>query len=339
MGIFQFLNEIWRAARGANGAGIDFVIIYTALGAAIWGFTLFKVFLTEGLQVASGERSQLPRILTKWLLIAGAFAVWPTAANEIWNGITRIAQILFPDLNAILDTMNGAMMRMSAYSEAETNLQVLLRFVRDPVSYVGGTVLNGLLIIIGMFALFLCYMLILINIAGSLAILTMNLVIGPVFFGLAFDRDFRSPAVQWFTATLSYFLLMPLYGLALHMAAAVAGAGLTLTISGFVSAPQIAAQLLGPFMSVGIVFSANKVVSALVGGAAGSGLGSSFMGAVGASAMLIPGGGGGMVRATAASVGQVARNITAGGNSGGAPSPAGSTPSSSTAKASQANNA
>ena len=163
MGIFQFLNEIWQAARGANGAGIDFVIVYTALGAVIWGFTLFKVFLTEGLQVASGERSQLPRILVKWLVVAGAFIVWPTAANQIWVGITRIAQLLFPDLNAILDTMAMAMTRMSEYAEAETNLQVVLRFIRDPLAYVGGTVLNGLLIIVGMFALFACYMLILIK--------------------------------------------------------------------------------------------------------------------------------------------------------------------------------
>lgn len=114
---------------------------------------------------------------------------------------------------------------------------------------------------------------------------------------------------------------MPLYGLALRMAAAIAGAGVPMSAIGFVSSGQIAAQLLGPFMAVGIVFSANKVVSALVGGAAGSGLGSSVLGASAIGVSLIPGGG--MIRATAGAASAAARTASSSGgttssNSGGA---------------------
>ena len=70
------------------------------------------------------------------------------------------------------------------------------------VSSVLGTIYNftlgGFFVLIGMAALFLCYALIMINIAGSLTILAMNLVLGPVFFALAFDRDFRSSRVKAF---------------------------------------------------------------------------------------------------------------------------------------------
>jgi len=50
--------------RGGTG-GPDFVVVYTALGAVIWAFLLFKVFLTEGLSVASGNKTELPKILVK----------------------------------------------------------------------------------------------------------------------------------------------------------------------------------------------------------------------------------------------------------------------------------
>jgi hypothetical protein len=165
----------------------------------------------------------------------------------------------------------------------------------------------------------------------------MNLVIGPVFFGLAFDKDFRSISIHWLSAALSYMLLMPLYGLALHMAAAIAGASIPPDWTGFNSAGQIAAQLLGPFMSLGIVFSTNKVISALVGGASGSGLGSSVMGgamaAGGMAAALVPGGG--MIRATANAAGAAINTAQGGGsnNSGGS----GQTVNSPSVKASQRN--
>ena len=122
--------------------------------------------------------------------------------------------------------------------------------------------------LIGMIALFLCYALILINIAGSLTILAMNLVLGPVFFALSFDRDFRGHAQHWFAAVLSYFMLIPLYGAALTVAATIAGAAVPANLFGMPSSAQVMAQVIGPFMSVGVVFSTNKIVNALVGGAA-----------------------------------------------------------------------
>jgi len=339
MNLFDFLNQLWGVARGTMG-GPDFVVIYSAIGGGLFGFLWFKVFITEGLQVATGHRSELPRILAKYLLIALMFLVWPVASNRIFAGVSTLAGMFFPDLNEILSTMGIAMTRMSDTEQADFSVKSLIMAVirLNPVSLAATTILNGILIIIGMLTLFLCYMLILVNIAGSLAILAMNLVIGPVFFGLAFDRDFRSISVHWFTAVLSYALLMPLYGLALRMAAVIAGAGVPPTAIGFISSGQIAAQLLGPFMAVGIVFSANKVVSALVGGAAGSGLGSSVLGAAAIVTSLIPGGG--MIRATAGAASAAARTAsgssnTTVSNSGGM---AGSGATSPTARAAKGGN-
>src|SRR5437764_13505153 len=108
-----------------------------------------------------------------------------------------------------------------------------------------------------MIALFLCYALILINIAGSLTILAMNLVLGPVFFALSFDRDFRGHAQAWFAAVLSYFMLIPLYGSALTEASTIAGAAVPANLFAMPSSAQGMSQVVGPFMSAWVVFPTN----------------------------------------------------------------------------------
>jgi TrbL/VirB6 plasmid conjugal transfer protein len=191
--------------------------------------------------------------------------------------------------------MASSMGYMEGSQQATANSQGL-------VSTVLGTLYNftlgSLFTLIGMIVLFLCYGLILVNIAGSLTILTMNLVLGPVFFALAFDRDFRGHAQKWFAAILSYFMLIPLYGAALTVAATIAGAAVPANLFGLPSGAQVLAQVVGPLMAVGVVFSTNKIVNTLVGGAAGSGLGSMAMGAAGIGISLLPGGA--VVRSTVA---------------------------------------
>jgi hypothetical protein len=295
MNISDLLTTIWAALRGNIGGGQDYIVVYTALGAILWAFLLFKIFLQEGLQIASGHNSELPRILVKYLFIAAAFAVWPQAANSIFAAIKALAAMFYPNLNQLLDTMTDSMIMMTGGQQAAANSQGL-------TSTILGTVYNftlgSFLVGIGTIVLFLCYGLILVNIAGSLAILAMNLVLGPVFFALSFDREFRSHALHWFAAVLSYFLLIPLYGAALTVAAAIAGAAIPPSLFGLPSSAQIVAQFIGPLMSVGIVFSVNRIVNALVGGASGSGLGSMALGVAGIGISLLPGGA--IVRSTAA---------------------------------------
>ena len=269
MNLSDLLTTLWMALRGNIGGGQDFIVVYTALGAILWAFLLFKVFLQEGLQVVTGYGTELPRILVKYLFVAGMFAVWPQAADSIFSAIRTLATIFYPSLNDLIDTMTDSMRFMEGSQQAASNSQGL-------VSTVLGTLYNftlgSIFVVVGMAVLFLCYALILINIAGSLTILAMNLVLGPVFFALAFDRDFRSHALHWFAAVLSYFVLIPLYGAALTVAATIAGAAIPTNLFGLPSSAQVAAQLIGPLMSVSVVFSTNKIVNALVGGAAGSGL-------------------------------------------------------------------
>ncbi|NLT68056.1 MAG: hypothetical protein GXX84_15745 [Acidobacteria bacterium] len=295
MNLSDLLTILWQALRGYIGGGQDFVVVYTSLGAILWAFLLFKIFLQEGLQVVTGHGSELPRILVKYLFVAGIFAIWPQASDSIFSAVKVLAETFYPNLNSLLDTMAGSMRFMEGNQQAVANSQGL-------VSTVLGTLYNftlgGLLEAIALIVLFFCYALILINIAGSLTILAMNLVLGPVFFALAFDRDFRSHAQHWFAAVLSYFMLIPLYGAALTVAAAIAGAAVPTELFGLPSSTQVAAQLIGPLMSVGVVFSTNKVINTLVGGAAGSGLGSMAMGAAGIGASLLPGGA--IVRSTVA---------------------------------------
>jgi hypothetical protein len=295
MPMADLLNTLWAALRGRIGGGQDFIVVYTALGSVLWAFLLFKVFLQEGLQVATGHHSELPRILVKYLFVAGIFAVWPEASNTIFAAIQVLATTFYPNLDSLLDTMAGAMATMEGSQQAAANSQGL-------VSTIAGTLYNftfgGLFMLIGMIILFLCWGLILVNIAGSLTILAMNLVLGPVFFALAFDRDFRSHALHWFAGVLSYFILIPLYGAALSVAAAIAGAAVNPQLFGLPSIGQFMAQILGPLMAVGVVFSTNKIVNALVGGAAGSGLGSMTLGVAAMGISLLPGAA--VVRSTAA---------------------------------------
>ncbi|MGH8613299.1 MAG: hypothetical protein ACREYF_15115, partial [Gammaproteobacteria bacterium] len=74
---------------------------------------------------------------------------------------------------------------------------------------------------------------------------------------------------------------------------------------GVPSMPQVLTQVIGPILSVGIVFSTNKLMNALIGGAAGSGAGSTVLGLTGVAANLISGGA--LTRATGVATGAAAR--------------------------------
>jgi TrbL/VirB6 plasmid conjugal transfer protein len=285
LSVATILDQIWKALRG-DGPMPDFVLTYAALGAVVWGFVLFKGFLQEGLRVATGEHSELPKLLVKYLFVAALFTIWPQAADKLFTGVTAIANFFYPSLDQLLEGMNASLGEISSTGQAATNAQGLTAAILGALyTFTIGNVLN----LVGMLVVFLCYGLVLINIAGSLTILAMNLVLGPVFFALAFDRDFRSLSLTWFGTVLSYFMLMPLYGAGLVVAAKLLGIGLTTTMSGLPSGTQILAQLLGPILSVGVIFSTNRVVNTLVGGASGSGAGSIALGLAGIGASLIPG--------------------------------------------------
>ncbi|MCI0623429.1 MAG: type IV secretion system protein [Acidobacteria bacterium] len=297
LSISQILKNIWAALRGAGGAGagMDFIVVYDSLGAILFAFLLFKVFLTEGLHVAMGARTELPRILVKYLFVAAMFAVWPRAADALFAAVTSLADLFYPSLDTLLQGMNTPMTALTTTNQAATNTQGLTETI------LGGLynfTIGNLLILVGTIVLFLCYALVLVNIAGSLTILAMNLVLGPVFFALAFDKDFRVHSHKWFSTVLSYFLLIPLYGAALAVAAQLLGTSLPANWFGLPSGPQMMAQLIGPIMSVGVVFSTNRIVNSLVGGAAGAGAGSMVLGLAGVGAHLIPGGA--VLRSTAA---------------------------------------
>ncbi|HVN81627.1 MAG TPA: hypothetical protein VMW38_21750 [Terriglobia bacterium] len=122
MSISILLDSIWLALRG-NGGGVDFVVVYSALGAIIWGFLLFKVFLQEGLQVAMGHPSELPRILVKYLFIAGMFGIWPQLSGHLFDAIKILASQFYPDLNKLLDGMAGSISFVSATDQAASNTQ------------------------------------------------------------------------------------------------------------------------------------------------------------------------------------------------------------------------
>jgi hypothetical protein len=310
-----FLLAVHNALRGRTAVnGLDFILVYDALGAVIWGFLLFKVFATEGLRVASGEKTELPRILIKYVVIAGLFFFWPlTAADRVFNAVVALTDMVFPNWDTLRDQFSVAMYRWSDYERAGGGTGGIISTIIGTVqNFTAGALLGTL----GGLMLFLCYILIIISMVGSITVLMMNLVLGPVFFALAFDKDFRQIALHWFTAVLSYFLLIPLYGAAFSVAITVAGAAIPGYVIGLISPGTAYAQLLGPFIAVGIVFSVNKVVNALVGGAAGSGIATSFMGVAGLTvASLIPGGG--MMRATANAAQQAARTVSNGGANSG----------------------
>jgi len=305
----DLLTLIWDALRGRTAInGHDFIIIYDALGAIIWSFLLFKVFATEGLRVASGEKTELPKILIKYVFIAGLFFFWPlTAADRIFRAIIALTDMVFPDWNVLRDQFQNAMYRWADYESAAGGVGGIIKTIVGTIqNFTAGALLGTL----GGLMLFICYILIIISMVGSITVLMMNLVLAPVFFALAFDKDFRPIAMHWFNAVLAYFLLIPLYGAAFTIAITVAGAAIPGHVIGLISPGTAYAQLLGPFIAVGIVFSVNKVVNALVGHAAGSGLASSALGVSIAAASIIPGGG--MAGATARATGQTVRAATGG---------------------------
>jgi hypothetical protein len=284
----DLLTLIWDALRGRTAANsLDFILVYDALGAVIWGFLLFKVFATEGLRVASGEKTELPKILIKYVVIAGMFFFWPlTAADRVFTAIVSLTDMVFPNWETLRDQFSVAMYRWSDYERAGGHSWGIIGTIIGTVqNFTAGALLGT----IGGLMLFLSYILIIISMVGSITVLMMNLVLGPVFFALAFDKDFRQIAMHWFNAVLAYFLLIPLYGAAFTVAITVAGAAIPGHVIGLISPGTAYAQLLGPFIAVGIVFSVNKVVNSLVQGAAGSGLASSVLGVSVAAASMIPG--------------------------------------------------
>ncbi len=299
MNLAQLMDLLWNALRGRVNGGWDYVIVYTTLGAILWAFLLFKGFLQEGISVASGNRTELHRILIKYVFIAGMFAVWPMAADHIFNAVKILATHFYPSFTTLAESLVDKSEFMDGAMSSTTNSQGL-------VSTVLGTLYNstfGMLFIgIGAIVLCICYGLILICIGGSLTILAMNLVLGPVFFAMAFDREFRDYAMRWFMAVLSYFMLIPLYGAALTVGVVLLSAAMP-NPHGFssTSSGMVAAQILGPVLALGIVLSTNKIINALVGGASGAGLGHIALGIGSTAISLIPGAA--MLRATGAAGG------------------------------------
>ena len=293
MNLAQLMDVIWNALRGGLGGGWDYVEVYTALGAVLWAFILFKAFLQEGIQVAAGNRTELHRILIKYLFVAAIFAVWPAASTQIFSAVKTLAASFYPSLQSLTKSFMDQTVLMDQAMNASNNSQGL-------ISTILGTVYNAtigsLLFVLGAIVLFICYGIILVCIGGSLCILAMNLVLGPVFFAMAFDREFRPHALRWFMAVLSYFMLIPLYGAALSIGVAILAVAAA-NPTGTATSGQVAAQLLGPVLSLGIVLSTNKIINALVGGAAGAGLGQITLGIAGTALTLIPGAS--VIRATA----------------------------------------
>jgi hypothetical protein len=292
MNLSQLMDVIWNALRGRLNGGWDYVVVYTTLGAVLWAFLLFKAFLQEGIQIASGNHTELHRILIKYLFVAGMFAAWPIASDQIFNAVKILATNFFPSLQSLTTAFMDQTSIMDQAMNSNNNSQGL-------VSTILGTLYNvtlgSLLFGIGAIVLFICYGIILVCIGGSLCVLAMNLVLGPVFFAMAFDREFRPHALRWFMAVLSYFMLIPLYGAALNIGVAILAVAAANPF-GTATSGQVAAQLLGPVLSLGIVLSTNKIINALVGGAAGAGLGQITLGIAGTAATIIPGGA--MLRAT-----------------------------------------
>jgi len=107
MNLSDLMTVLWAALRGNLSGGLDFVVVYSALGAILWAFILFKVFLQEGLQVATGHGTELPRILVKYLFIAGMFAICPQASTSIFSAIKVLATTFYTSLNGLLDTIAG----------------------------------------------------------------------------------------------------------------------------------------------------------------------------------------------------------------------------------------
>lgn len=294
MNLDQLMDVIWNALRGRIAGGWDYVVVYTTLGAILWAFLLFKVFLQEGIHVASGDRTELHRILIKYVFVAAMFAVWPMASDKIFGAVKILATNFYPSLSSLTNSFMDRTTVMDQAMNASSNSQGL-------VSTILGTLFNvtlgSLMFGIGAIVLFICYGVILVCMGGSLCVLAMNLVLGPVFFAMAFDREFRPHALRWFMAVLSYFMLIPLYGAALTIGVTILAVAAANPF-GSATSGQVAAQLLGPILTLGIVLSTNKIINALVGGAAGAGLGQVALGVAGTTLALVPGGS--MIRATGA---------------------------------------
>ena len=286
-GIIDIIDILWLTLTG-NIGGINFIQQFSALGLLIFGFLVFKSLVGESVNLVTGRGTELPKTLIKYLFVTMLIAGWPWLADSLYLGVVNIVKAFFPDMQEVLSTMLSSWETIQQMEEARKVdrglFSKLLEVASNPNYAAGMLVLDGLLIAVSWLILILCYAIILINAVGAITILVMNLVLGPVFIALSFDKDFRSPAVQWMMTILSYTMLMPLYGAAIRMAAAIAGAasfvGLEqFTLSGInVSSGVMAARLLGPFLAVGIVFSTNKVIASLIGGTGGSGLGGMIAG-------------------------------------------------------------
>ena len=279
-GFIDILNVIWGVLTGTIG-GINFIQQFSALGLLIFGFLVFKSLATESVNLVTGKGTELPKTLIKYLFVTSMIAGWPWLADSIYTGVLLLVEGFFPDFGEMLNTMLGS---WDSIQRAEEARKMDSSVWEKIVNYAGAALapfnllLDGLLIAIAWLILILCYALIMINAVGAISILLMNLVLGPVFFALAFDKDFRSPAVQWMTTILSYTMLIPLYGATIRIAAAIAGAASFISFDHYmltdrVSSGAVAARCFGPILAVGIVFSTNRVISSLIGGTGGSGLG------------------------------------------------------------------
>jgi len=256
------IQIIWDALSGSDVADA-----FLFLGITFFNVMCFWSLFKVALSMAEGKDFKLTEWLFRWAIINGFMIGWPTFADKLYAAAATIGGAIMPTQQSVYESFMVGFNNMNAADQAAN---AALGTLGSPLSLLASlptALITHQLSSIGMLVVVLCYIIVLLAVAGLYFILGAYLILGPVFIALGMTEEFAGFMYKWIGVVLSFFLVIPLYGSALHVITALAGGGAVnlSQLQGLPGVGHMFASLAGPIISIGIIFAVGKIASSLTG--------------------------------------------------------------------------
>jgi len=256
------IQIIWDALHGS-----DVAHAFQFLGITFFNIMCFWSLFKVALSMADGKDFKLTEWLFRWAIINGFMIGWPTFADKLYLAATNIGGAIMPDQDKVYESFMVGYNAMNASDQAANAALGTLGSGLSLLAALPSAFVTHQLSSIGMLVVVLCYIVVLLAVAGLYFILGAYLIMGPVFIALGMTDEYAGFMYKWIGVVLSFFLVIPLYGSALHVITALAGGG-AVNLSNLQGMPGVGhmfASLAGPVISIGIIFAVGKIASSLTG--------------------------------------------------------------------------
>jgi len=259
------IQIIWAALHGSQG-GFDIAGAFSVLGNGLWQIMCVWAFANEAIDMASGKESNLPKLLLRWAIISAVLLSWPTMADNLYGAAASLSNAIIPNTTALYGKFMEGYRLMQGADQAAVAGQGFLGVYGSLAALPSAMMMQQMATLGGLVAM-VCFLILLVSVAGIFMVFAMYLVMGPVFIALGMTEAFSGFMYKWIGVVLSFFLVIPLYGGALAIIVAILGGSVVnlANLQGLPSLDHVFTVIMGPILAVGLILGVNRVASGLTG--------------------------------------------------------------------------